>query len=80
MRSAKEPILKAHGYVYNFDRMVYYNRTARKAFSVEWVEDHTEDELTQALAVPSAPDTWQFFSTGSLSKSVVDNFLAELSA
>ena len=45
VRTKKEPLLRDAGYTYNFDRMVYLNRATRKAFSVEWVEDNSEEEL-----------------------------------
>ena len=43
--ASKWQILREAGYEYNFDRMVYFNRGAKKAFSVEFVEDHSENEL-----------------------------------
>ena len=30
---------------YHFDRMIYFNRAARRAFSLEFVEDHSRQEL-----------------------------------
>jgi len=91
VRSHKEPILRSLGYVYNFDRMVYFNRTARKAFSVEWLEDHTDDELRRALEeqngtniadiVTSADDgAWRLYLNARPSESVIDAFLAEVNA
>ena len=78
MRSGKEPILKTSGYVYNFDRMAYYNREAKKAFSVEWLEDHTEDDLRRALEERNGSDDWRLYVSAQLSKSVRDAFLAEV--
>ncbi len=77
MRDRKEPLLKANGYVYNFDRMAYVNRVAKKAFSVEWVEEHTEDDLRRALDDPEN-DEWQLYLTARPSQSVLDAFLAEV--
>lgn len=42
---AKEQILEDAGYAYSFDREIYIDRKARKAFSVDLVEDHPEFEL-----------------------------------
>ena len=78
MQSAKEPILRTNGYVYNFDRMVYYNRLAKKAFSVEWLEDHTEDELKRKLEERNGADDWKLYLNACPSKSVIDAFLAEV--
>jgi len=76
----KEPILKAARYVYNFDRMAYYNRGARKAFSIEWVEDHTEDELRRAVEEPNDSDEWQVYAEPRPPQRVIDKFLAEINA
>jgi hypothetical protein len=78
MRSNKEPILRSLGYVYNFDRMVYFNRTARKAFSVEWLQDHTDEELRNALDEQSASDEWQLYLNARPSEAVISTFLAEV--
>jgi len=90
MRSQKEPLLRSLGYVYNFDRMVYFNRMAKKAFSVEWLEDHTDEELRRALGerngaeaadVVAAGDRgeWRLYVSGRKpSESVIETFLAEV--
>ena len=61
VRTEKEPILRANNYSYNFDRMVYYNRSARKAFSVEWLEDHSEAELQKYICEDTAGGEWRFY-------------------
>lgn len=76
--SQKEPILRACGYVYNFDRMVYLNREAKKAFSVDWLEDHSEDELRDALRERNTNGDWQLYLNARPSQSVIDTFLAEV--
>lgn len=59
--AAKEQILKRSGYRYSFDRELYVNRALRKAFSVEFIEDHSADEV-RTLAGGSSPNPrWQFF-------------------
>ena len=78
--SNNEPILKAAKYVYNFDRMAYYNRTAKKAFSVEWVDDHTEDELRRALAEPNDSGEWRLYAEPRPPQRVINEFLAEINA
>lgn len=78
MAKTAEDILRANGYRYNFDRMAYYNREAKKAFSFEWVQDHTEDELLQAIAGRNAGDDWQIYAAPRPSQAVIDAFLAEV--
>ena len=89
VRTSKEPTLRSHGYVYNFDRMVYFNRAARKAFSVDWLEDHSDDELRRALEEQNGTniadvvtsddeDAWRLYLNSQPSRSVVDAFLAEV--
>ena len=77
MKSEKEPILRANHYSYNFDRMVYYNRATQKAFSVDWLEDHTEEDLKRALAERNE-NGWQLYLEKRPSRAVVDAFLAEV--
>jgi hypothetical protein len=76
--SAKEPILKDARYVYNFDRMAYYNRAVKKAFSVEWVEDHTDEELRRAVEEPNDSNDWQLYVEPRPSQRVIDEFIAEI--
>ena len=73
-----EQILREQGYRYNFDRMAYYSRDARKAFSLEWIEDHTEEELRQALSEQNAGEEWQIYADVQPSRAVRDAFLAEV--
>ena len=59
--------------------MVYVNRAAKKAFSVEWIEDHTDDELQSALREQNASGDWQLYLNAPRpAKSVIDAFLAEV--
>ncbi|PYQ27170.1 MAG: hypothetical protein DMF56_21670 [Acidobacteria bacterium] len=76
MRTQKEPVLKARAYVYNFDRMVYVNRAEKKAFSVDWLEDHSDDELQQALDERNSD--WRLYLNSEPSQAVIDTFLAEV--
>jgi hypothetical protein len=78
MKAAKDPILRAAGYVYNFDRLAYYNRATKKAFSLEWVEDHTDAELREALARANDSVNWEVYATTPPSQGVINEFLAEI--
>jgi hypothetical protein len=74
--ATKEQLLKKFGYGYNFDRELYLNRTLKKAFSVEFIEDRSEEEIEKAIQEP-AVGRWRFFFNGSLS-SAAENELANL--
>jgi hypothetical protein len=55
----KEQLLESSGYRYHFDRMIYFNRSVRRAFSLEFVEDHSQHEIQKLLETP-ATDDWAF--------------------
>ncbi len=56
----KETLLENAGYRYHFDRMIYFNRDTRKALSLEFVEDHSYQELQQILDEPPQ-NGWAFY-------------------
>jgi hypothetical protein len=56
----KEELLENSGYRYHFDRMIYFNRAARRAFSLEFVEDHSRQEILKLLEAPPE-EGWVFF-------------------
>ena len=58
---SKWQILREAEYAYNFDRMVYFNRRTKKVFSVEFVEDHSENELQRCINEPSNGAEWRFY-------------------
>ena len=61
--TTKTQILEGAGYAYSFDREIYLNRLARKVFSREFVEDHSEEVLVAKLAEPAAATgNWNFCS------------------
>lgn len=55
----KEQLLESSGYRYHFDRMIYFSRSVRRAFSLEFVEDHSRQEIQKLLETP-ATDDWVF--------------------
>jgi hypothetical protein len=63
--ASKTQILQEAGYGYNFDRMVYYNRQTKKAFSIEFVEDHSESELLKCIGEQSNGAGWKFYFNSS---------------
>jgi hypothetical protein len=45
----KEELLENSGHRYHFERMIYFNRTARRAFSIQFVEDHSRAEIQRLI-------------------------------
>lgn len=64
--ATKTRILEGAGYRYSFDREVYFNRQAKKAFSVEFVEDRSEDEIEQLIRDNAPSTNWRFFLSSRL--------------
>jgi hypothetical protein len=56
----KEELLENSGYQYHFERMIYFNRATRRAFSLEFVEDHSQQEIAELLHTSPTED-WVFF-------------------
>jgi len=61
-RTLKALRLSAAGYAYNFDRMMYINRQAKKAFSIEFVDDNPESEIASRIQEPKSDDDWRFYT------------------
>ena len=57
----KKDILREAEYRYNFDRDIYFNRKAKKAFSLEFVDDKPESELRQRIQEPTDGSGWKFY-------------------
>ena len=57
----KKATLERAGYHYNFDRMLYVHRGQRKAFSVEFVDDHTTVEIQRLIDEHPAANEWSFY-------------------
>ena len=57
----KKDILREADYRYNFDRDIYFNRKAKKAFSLEFVDDKREEELVQRIQEPNDSTEWKFY-------------------
>jgi len=57
----KEALLEASGYRYHFDRMIYFNRAARRAISLEFVEDHPIVEIQAIVDSQPTPNDWIFY-------------------
>lgn len=57
----KRDILRQAHYLYNFDRDIFYNRQAKKAFSLEFVDDAAEDLLTRCIHENTNGNGWRFY-------------------
>jgi len=57
----KSEILFAANYRYNFDRDLYVNPSTKKAFSLEFVDDHTQEDVLRGIQEPSDPEAWTFY-------------------
>ena len=66
----KKDLLREAGYAYNFDRMLYFNRQAKKAFSAEFVNDNDESELERRIREDGSGNGWRFYSNSRLPDAV----------
>jgi hypothetical protein len=57
----KKDILWEANYRYNFDRDLYINRAAKKAFSLEFVDDKSEEELRRRIEESTGGNGWTFY-------------------
>jgi hypothetical protein len=75
---SKKRILEDAGYAYSFDRLSYINRDAQKIFSVEFVQDHSEDVLRTRINESTRPGEWKFYFNLPPSESVKQEFLRSI--
>jgi len=61
--STKTHLLDGAGYAYNFERMMFINRQAKKAFSVEFVDDQPESKIKSLIQKPNVEADWLFFTS-----------------
>jgi len=66
----KRRILKQAGFRYSFDRDVYYNSGTKKVFSIEFIEDHSADDLNRLIQQDANGKSWHFFFNSPPSSSV----------
>ena len=75
----KRELLTNASYRYNFDREIYVNRSARKVFSLEFIEDHGEDELRRLIQAENR-EGWSFYFNAAPSLSVKQALQREIEA
>lgn len=66
----KEQLLKTAGYFYLPEREVYINRKTRKAFSVDYLEDHDAEEIARKIHRTERSGKWTFVFNQRPSESV----------
>jgi len=76
MQESKKLILRAAGFREHFDRHAYFNRTAKKVFSSEIVDDNAEDWLVRAIADQN--ESWVFYANPAPSEQTKRAFLASI--
>jgi hypothetical protein len=70
LTESKTDVLDEAGYAYSFDRQMYVNRKTKKAFSVEFVQDHNEDQIRQYIREQSDGPKWRFYFNSAPSEAV----------
>jgi hypothetical protein len=68
-QTEKTLLLDNAGYAYNFDRMMYINREAKKAFSVEFIDDHPEIDISTRIREPNTEQDWHFYTNSPMPES-----------
>jgi hypothetical protein len=78
--ATKQHILEGAGYVYNFYREVYFNRGAKKIFSMDFIEDNDEEKLEQCVQeIREVTDgRWLFYFNSPPAESVRRELESEL--
>ena len=61
LTTRKTHILDDAGYAYSFDRELYINRKTKKAFSVDYVDDHSEERIREDISEHTDGLNWKFY-------------------
>jgi len=57
----KRDIMKDAKYHFNYDRALYVNRDAKKAFSLAFIDDTPEEELSRHIEESTESSGWKFY-------------------
>jgi hypothetical protein len=57
----KSDLLKNADYAYYLDRAMYFNRKAKKIFSVAFIQDHSWSDLESCISEPTGGPDWHFY-------------------
>jgi hypothetical protein len=67
---SKADTLETAGYAYSFDRELYLNRKTKKVFSIDYIEDHSEEQLLNRIREKNPGPGWRFYFNGEPSPAV----------
>ncbi len=56
----KDKILNEYGFVYDYEREIYFNRDKHKILSVRFIDKNTEDTLRNYINEPVGLGVWSF--------------------
>ena len=70
LTASKTEILDEVGYAYSFDRGMYINRKAKKAFSVQFVQDHNATQIRKYIGEHTDGLEWRFYFNSPPSETV----------
>jgi hypothetical protein len=70
LTASKTEILDEAGYAYSFDRQIYLNRKTKKAFSVQFVQDHSETQIRKHIQEHTDGLEWRFYFNSAPSEAV----------
>jgi hypothetical protein len=59
--ATKQHLLDSAGYIYDFVREVYFNRSAKKIFSVDFLEDNDPADIEQRILADTDAREWIFY-------------------
>lgn len=57
----RENLVEDSGYQYHCELMHYVNRTARRVFCLEFIRDHSRDEIQSLINETPATTDWVFY-------------------
>jgi hypothetical protein len=69
-QAEKTNLLDRAGYAYNFDRMMYINRKEKKAFSIEFIDDHPKEEIASRISEPKTEQDWRFYTNWPIAEGI----------
>jgi hypothetical protein len=75
---SKMNLLAGAGWRWFFDEGVWASKVKRKMFSYEWVKNHDEDELREAIQRPVLRDRWDPYLGKVPAPGAIDNIIAKL--
>jgi hypothetical protein len=76
--ATKQHLLDSGGYAYNIHRQVYFNRSAKKIFSVDFLEDHEGPEIEESINEKTDAREWRFYFNSPPPESVKRQVLESL--